>query len=249
MRAQRFFVDRPLEPGATVSLTAEQARQARSVLRLRAGDALELFNGTGIVAQARVVRIARDDAEAAVEIVRQQPDQLPLDLTVGLALLRGERFDLAAQKLTETGASRIVPLTAQHCVVSYAVDGEWNRRAVRLRRIAIEAAEQSERTTIPQIAPPTSIEDFLAEHATNALALVERSVGVQSLLEAKAGRAVALAIGPEGGWSASEREVVTRLAQPVSLGPLILRAETAAIVAAGTLMQRGWSARQHEKED
>ena len=237
-----------LAAGAAVRLAPRQARQARSVLRLRTGDSLELFDGSGAVAVVRLTKVERDDAEASIESIRMITDLLPLDLTVGLALLRGERFDLAVQKLTEIGASSIVPLAAQHCVVSYDVGREWDRRAARLRRIAIEAAEQSERVTVPRIAAPASVDGFLAEHAGKTIALVERSAGAPHLLEAALGDSVAVAVGPEGGWSESERQVIASRAQSVSLGPLILRAETAAIVAAGALTQGAWASSKHEEE-
>lgn len=216
---------------------------------MRSGDSLELFDGTGTAAAARLDRLERDVAEASVESVRIVSDPLPLDLTVGLALLRGERFDLAVQKLTEIGASSIVPLAAQHCVVSYDVDREWDRRAARLRRIAIEAAEQSERVTVPRIAAPASVDGFMADHAGIAIALVERSTEAPNLLEAVPGDRIVVAVGPEGGWSDSERQLIGSRARTVSLGPLILRAETAAIVAAGALMQRAWASRESGEED
>lgn len=248
MRVHRFFVEQPLVAGAAVRLAPEQARQARSVLRLRPGDSLELFDGSGAVAVARLTDVDRDDAEASIESIRMITDPFPLDLTVGLALLRGERFDLAVQKLTEVGASSIVPLAAQHCVVSYDVGREWDRRAARLRRIAIEAAEQSERVTVPRIAAPASVGRFLAEHAGKTIALVERSADTPHLLKAVVGDSVAVAVGPEGGWSESERQVIASRAQSVSLGPLILRAETAAIVSAGALTQGAWASSKHEEE-
>lgn len=247
MRTYRFFVESPLVEGERIRLPAEQARQIRAVLRLRPGDALELFDEAGAVGSARLIHVARDDAEAQIEQVQRAANPVPLDLTVGLALLRGERFDLAIQKLTEIGASSIVPLRAQHCVVSYAVGREWDRRASRLRRIAIEAAEQSERTTIPRIAEPTSVEGFLAGRPVASIAaLVERRPGAPPLLDIRHTGSIALMIGPEGGWSEDERAMIVARSQPVSLGTLILRAETAAIVAAGALMQCAWASKHHE---
>ncbi len=250
VRAHRFFVGQALAAGEVVRLSPGQARQARSVLRLRPGGMLELFDGSGVVAHARITLMDRQNVEALVETVRACDRELPLDLTVGLALIRGERFDLAVQKLTEIGASSIVPLSAQHCVVSYPVGREWGRRAERLRRIAIEAAEQAERVTVLRIAEPVSVDAFLAAHPPEStLALVERSgPDVSPLMDAPTGETAALMVGPEGGWSDAERRQIHASARPVSLGTLILRSETAAIVAAGALMQRAWATRQHEEE-
>lgn len=246
MRVHRFFVEQPVEAGAFVALAPDQARQARRVLRLCGGDTMELFDGHGRVAIARLTRVERLAAEAVVESVRLVEDEAPLDLSVGLALLRGERFDLAVQKLTEIGVSSITPLAAQHCVVSYDVGREWERREARLRRIAIEAAEQSERVTIPRIGSPVTVDEFLTNRDDVTLALVERCTELPQLLEVSAGSRLAVLVGPEGGWSDAEREIIAARAQRVSLGRLILRAETAAIVAAGALMQHAWTSIQHE---
>lgn len=247
MRIHRFYVDGPLAPDATVSLAREQARQARAVLRLGPGDTIELIDGTGVVATALLSVVERDAAQARVQSLRGSSDETPLDLTVGLALLRGERFDLAVQKLTEIGVRRIVPLSARHCVVSYAVDREWERRATRLRRIAIEAAEQAERVTVPLIAAPSSVDQFLADHGSVSIVLVERRPDVPLLMDVPIGRSAAIMVGPEGGWDESERAAITASAREASLGPLILRAETAAIVAAGSLMQRAWTSDTHRE--
>jgi 16S rRNA (uracil1498-N3)-methyltransferase len=113
---------------------------------------------------------------------------------------------------------------------------DWNRRAARLQRIMIEAAEQSERTTIPELNGPTTLADFLA--TPGVVALVERSEGkpLLSVLPA-ALNSVSLAVGPEGGWSLRERDLIQRLSVPATLGSLILRAETAAIAAASAIFQ------------
>ncbi|HAX23641.1 MAG TPA: 16S rRNA (uracil(1498)-N(3))-methyltransferase [Chloroflexi bacterium] len=247
MRAHRFFVQEPLATGQAVWLAPEQARQARNVLRLRVGDTVELLDGSGLVGVARLEHIERDCANAIVETLVASA-ALPINLTVGLALLRGDRFEIAIQKLVEIGASSIVPLAAQHCVVSYAVDREWDRRLTRLQRIAMEAAEQSERSTIPQIARPVSVEAFLAKHSGISLALVERSEAAEQLMTVSFDRDVAVLVGPEGGWSKRELQTIALGARTVSLGPLILRAETAAIVTAGALMQRAWARNTHQEE-
>jgi 16S rRNA (uracil1498-N3)-methyltransferase len=167
------------------------------------------------------------------------PEREPtLNLRVGLALLRGERFDLAVQKLTEIGVARITPLAADRCVVSFPVAADWERRADRLLRVAREASEQSERVTIPRIDAPLSLAAFLGTGQT--ICLVERAEA-PPLAALPLQNAMSLAIGPEGGWSANERAAMGEAqAIEAGLGRLILRAETAAIVSAGTLLQRAW---------
>ncbi|MCO5178007.1 MAG: 16S rRNA (uracil(1498)-N(3))-methyltransferase [Thermomicrobiales bacterium] len=249
MRRHRFIVEQPLAAGSHIALSSEQGRQARSVLRLRVGDPLEICDGAGRVADGRISSVERSEVTVEIESLRDEVSRPPIHLTVGLALLRGERFDLAVQKLTEVGVSSIIPLAAQHCVVSYAVDRDWERRAARLRRIAIEATEQSERTMVPHIDRPVSIEDMLADRTEKSVfALLERSAEVSTpIADVAFAERTTILIGPEGGWSDAEQMLLRARAQPVTLGAFILRSETAAIVAAGTLMQRAWSARTHEE--
>lgn len=243
MTLHRFYTEQPLSVGNEGQLEGDQARQISRVLRMAAGDIFVLFNGTGVEAWADIIEA--DRRHVRYRITRcEQPEREPaIGLTVGLALLRGDRFDLAVQKLTEIGVSRIVPLAAERSVVSYRDARDWAKREARLRRIAVEAAEQSERVTIPEILAPQSLVDFL--RAQPALALVERDAR-ESVASIALTDQLALAIGPEGGWSPDELDVIgEREAGRISLGNLILRAETAAIVAAGTIIQRWWS--EHRK--
>jgi 16S rRNA (uracil1498-N3)-methyltransferase len=237
--APRFFVDTALSPGAEGTLTPEQSRKVRSVLRLSAGSRLLLCDGTGKEAVARVVSLHGTSVVWHADEVEEPDREPPLDLTVGLALLRGERFDLAVQKLTELGVRRIVPLRADRCVVSLEVARAIQTRVDRYRRIGREAAEQAERVTLPVIDLPQTLDTFLSDWPVTVL--VERT-DASPLSQLQVGEAFALAIGPEGGWS--DREL-TRIAAnahgTASLGRLILRAETAAIVAAGALVQQSWA--------
>src|SRR6476620_5410937 len=115
----RFFVSDDLTACATCQLSPDQARQSRSVLRLRPGAVLTLFNGTGVEAAATLTTFDAHGATYEVRSVSRPEREPPVTLTVGLALLRREHFDLAVQKLTELGVARITPLAAERCVVSY----------------------------------------------------------------------------------------------------------------------------------
>jgi 16S rRNA (uracil1498-N3)-methyltransferase len=220
-------------------------RQTRSVLRLRSGATLTLFNGTGVEAVATLTAL---DAGSATYEVRSlsRPEREPsVTLTVGLALLRGEHFDHAVQKLTELGVVNITPLAAERCVVSYEAAADWEKRRARLERIAREAVEQSERVTLPSIEPPSAVEAFLERRSS--IALVERA-STPPFASHTFGAEVALAIGPEGGWSERETRAIERAAVGIaSLGGLIYRAETAAIVAAGVVIQAAWAGRHAQQ--
>lgn len=235
MALHRFFVESALEPDGAGTLTAEQARQIRSVLRLREGDSVVLFDGSGVEASARLTVIRSAGAEFQITGISRPLREPSLAVTVGLALLRGERFEIALQKLTELGVRRIVPLAADHCVVTYRKPGEWEKKAVRFRRIIVEALEQSERVTDTVLDSPTSLDAFLNQHT--ATVLTERS-DARPLALHRFKEEAALAIGPEGGWSARERKLIAEHGTEASLGGLILRAETAAIVAAAIVIQQ-----------
>jgi 16S rRNA (uracil1498-N3)-methyltransferase len=236
----RFYVQDDLTVGGTGTLSADQTRQARSILRLGTDSYVVLFNGTGVEAFARLTTAKQSGAAWEVERVERPDRTPPIHLTVGLALLRGERFEIALQKLTEVGVRRIVPLEAERNVVFFDVRA-WPKKLERFQRIVQEAAEQSERVELPGIDPPTPLPVFLRSQPV--IALVERGQ-YPSLAGVPLRPEMALAIGPEGGWAGRELAAIERdAAGTASMGRLILRAETAAIVAAGTIVQRAWANR------
>jgi 16S rRNA (uracil1498-N3)-methyltransferase len=235
--APRYFVPRKLDAGERGELGNDQARHFTRVLRRGAGDALTLFNGTGIEAAAKAIEAGPKSVRFEIQSSGRPEREPSLRLTVGLALIKMSGFELALQKLTEVGVARIIPLETQRSVVSYRDVRDWERRAGRLHRIVIEAAEQSERVTIPEISAPTPLVDFMA--SSSLTVLVERGAGAPiGSVELKP--EMAIAVGPEGGWSPDELDVIQNSAgvTTASLGGLIYRAETASIVAAGTLIQR-----------
>ena len=236
MSVPRFHIATRLVAGEVVTLATEQAKQLRKVLRQQIGAQVVLFDGSGAEAMACVISLEANVATCLVEELCWPQREPACCLTVGLALIRPANFELAAQKLTELGVARIVPLAAERSVVSYPDARDWAGRAARLQRIAREAAEQSERVTLPEIVQPQDLRSFL--DAQPVIALVERSAAL--LLAAREpADAVVLAIGPEGGWSPTERAwIEAHAAATASLGNLILRAETAAIAAATLVLHR-----------
>lgn len=235
MAYQRFLVQQGLTTRPRGVLEERQARQVLSVLRLRPGDRIVVFDGTGAEAEAELSRVSRRDVEYVVGDVYHPLREPSLHLTVGLSLLRGDRFEVAAQKLTELGVRQIVPLAAERCVVSFPDARDWNNRALRYERIIGEALEQSERVNTVALAAPVGVEEFLTNRPV--VTLVERGEH-ESIITVPLVDHMAIAIGPEGGWSERERELIDCCSTTVSLGRLILRSETAAIVSAGALIQR-----------
>lgn len=214
--------DARLERGAEVRLEAAQAHRLRSVLRLRPGDGLAVFDGSGGEWDATVADVA---AEGVTLRIGDQRDPLPepaVAVTLLCAFPRGQRGDWIVEKATELGVAAITPLASDRAVL---LPGEG--RIERWRRIAIEAAEQCGRASVPA---------FGEEPPAAALRLIADPGARQSVAEALAGvspapSVVAIYIGPEGGWTPEERErLIADGALPVSLGPRRLRVETAAIV-------------------
>ena len=220
---RRLYVpDARLAAGAELRLDAARSHRLRSVLRLRPGDGLAAFDGSGGEWAATVTGLAAEGVTLRIgEPVEPLPEP-PAAVTLLCAFPRGQRGDWIVEKATELGVAAITPLASDRSVMQ---PGEG--RIERWRRIAIEAAEQCGRASLPA---------FGEEPPAAALRLIADPGAAQTVAEAVTGAssapaAVAIYIGPEGGWTVEERErLVADGALPVSLGPRRLRVETAAIV-------------------
>ncbi|MBN9561401.1 MAG: 16S rRNA (uracil(1498)-N(3))-methyltransferase [Alphaproteobacteria bacterium] len=229
----RLFVSAPLAEGVEVQATPGQAHYLGTVMRRATGAPVRLFNGADGEWQARLTVIKRDRAVLAVETPLRAQAAEP-DLWLAFAVLKRDATDLVAQKATELGVSALVP------VITERTNAE-RVNATRIIAIATEAAEQSERLTVPRVAPLQRLPDLLVHWPAGRtlFAAIERA-GAAPLRPRQGGSAAALLVGPEGGFS--ERELDALRARPfvvpVSLGPRILRAETASIVGLA-LLQAG----------
>ena len=219
-----------------IELSAEESHHLTDVLRLREGTQVQVFDGAGQEWRAEVAQVSPRGTRLRLLAPWTHPVDSPLDLTLALALLKGEKFDWVLQKATELGVSRIVPLITEHC--------EWRRgeggtaaRSTRWQRITLEAAKQCRRRTFVEIAPPTLLADFCASRAGEScvtMLLSERGGLSWKELSAQLGPVACLSvvIGPEGGWSDTEYRLTEEAGfHQLHLGPRILRAETAAISA------------------
>ena len=218
-------------PGARVTLPEHSAHHAREVLRLRPGAAVRLFDGAGGEFEATLDAVTRAGVSVHVGgLVAARPES-PLSLVLALSPLKGDRMELVIQKATELGVSAIRPVVTARtdAVARPALKGS---RQERWDKVASGAAEQCGRAVVPDVAPACTLAQLLAEPAEGALRLLFDETPGQSPLSALArpdGPVLAL-VGPAGGW---ERHEIERLQeagfQRVSLGPRVLRAETAAI--------------------
>lgn len=229
---RRLFVEHPLGEGRMLTLGRDQTNYLISVLRLQAGDGVILFNGRD---GAWLARIADPHRKAAVlELVVQTAHQTPpSDLWYGFAPLKTGRLDYVVQKATEMGAGLIQPVVTRFTQVT-------RLKPDKLLANAIEAAEQCEVLSIPRIEPEIGLDELLAgwraTHGLRRLIVCDESAPSASPIEQLGwleGLPVGVLIGPEGGFSDEERAKL--LAQsfviPISLGPRILRADTAAVAA------------------
>ncbi len=241
----RLFVPpEQLHASGRIRLTPEQARHLGTVLRLKPGEEIEVFDGKG--ARFRAWLEDAPELDAAVLRLAEPLPEGPLravDVTLVQALAKGEKMELIVQKATELGAARIVPLSSERAVVR--LDAErGGSKAERWRRVAQEAARQCGRADVPRIDEPLGWDGVLRllrdEPGRRGLLLDPEAAGGAALrlgAASRGARRVLIAVGPEGGFSAEERARAESGGMiPVSLGPLVLRTETAGLAALSVVL-------------
>ncbi len=228
----RLFVDAPLSADLEFGLPEDAARHVQ-VRRLQPGDDLRLFDGAGGEWRARVTRMGKRDVDVRVEAHEAVARELPFDLEIALGMPTNERMDALVEKATELGVAAIQPLQTERSVLR--LDGERAaRRVAHWQAVAVGASEQSGRTRVPVVAPVTGIGAWLAAQPPDAAPggrFVMSTGSAPALADVVAcaphGRWLALS-GPEGGLTPDEEAAaVARGFTRISLGSLILRADTA----------------------
>ena len=225
----RLFVRQPLGDGSAVALDAGQANYLGNVLRLGVGAELLLFDGFSGEWLARIDEAAKKRMTLAVERKTREPESIP-DVWLAFAPIKRAQTDWLVGKATELGAAKLVPVMTQRTVAERV-------RLDRLESIAIEAAEQCGRTRVPEIVEPMPLRRFVEElDPARNLYFADEGGGAAAADAFREGPA-AILIGPEGGFTEEERAFVRGTgATPISLGPRILRAETAALASLSTYM-------------
>lgn len=232
----RFYVTGPLgDGGGEIALPPGAARQVTTVLRLRPGDAIRLFDGTGREWPATLAQAGRGEAVARLGEPGVPAREPARRVTLCVALLKGEKMEWVLQKGTELGVDAFQPLVTQR-VEGGAGESRTvsESRQTRWERIIVEAAEQSGRLTVPALKPPVRLAEALRTPEPKAFCWEdERESMLPAALDWRAATRARLFVGPEGGFTPEEVALARAAgARVASLGPLILRAETAAIVAA-----------------
>ena len=230
MRISRFYLPQALSPGATVRLDGDSAHYLRTVLRLKNGAELTVFNGEGGEFPAIVVEAHKEAVSVALGEFKPAEAESPLHTHLGLGVSRGERMDLAIQKAVELGVSAITPLLTERCVVRLDEDRK-EQRLRHWRKVVQNACEQCGRNRLPPLHEPVSLEDW-AENQSG-LRLFLDPYGAHSLRGLpRPSEPIRLLSGPEGGFAEHERQ--SALAAGfigLRLGPRVLRTETAALAA------------------
>lgn len=221
----RLFIDRPVADGAEIAIDGGQAHYLLSVMRLKAGDPVRLFDDISGEWLALVTFVGKRDLIVTAEALLGPREQVP-DLWLLFAPIKKPRIDWVIEKACELGVARLMPVITQRTIVD-------RLNLDRLRAHMIEAAEQCGRTALPTLDEPVKLTATLKQWpADRALLFADEAGGIPLTDVARAGPA-AILIGPEGGFTDMEREMIDAIPQAtgVSLGPRILRAETAALAA------------------
>lgn len=228
----RFFVEPAALGGDSVEIhDRDLARQLSSVLRLRPGAQITLLDGLGQRYTVELAEIGKDVVRGSVVERGPAGGEPTTQLTIYASLIRAERFEWLLQKAVEIGVARIVPL-----VTARSLPGDVGAsKRTRWERIIREASEQSLRGVLPEFAAPQTLEQACAAAGAHGLLLWEGqgAAPLRQILQRRTDGPMALLSGPEGGFTQQELEIAQRHSvQPVTLGPRILRAETAPLVAA-----------------
>ena len=236
-RATRIHVPGPLSAGQHTPLPAKAAAHVARVLRMKPGDPLVVFDGLGAQFDARIDSIRRQDVQVLVlKEIGGADLESPLRITLAQGIARGDRMDWVLQKATELGVAAIVPLFTGRTQVRLDEDRE-RRRMEHWHGVIASACEQCGRSRLPQLHAPQDLAGWAATQADSDI--------LRLTLDPEASRAphqlpqvseLVLAVGPEGGWSASDRDILAAARfSGLRLGPRILRTETAGIAALAAL--------------
>lgn len=229
----RFYAPSASELGSEIDLPDDEAQHMARVLRLKTGDSLAVFNGKGSEFAAVVTSLSRSRVTVRLAGVVVAKAELPVSLTLAQAVLKGDKMDEVVRDATMMGVTAIEPV-----ITARTIARQTGRETERWTRVAVSSAKQCRRATVPPVATVRPFDEWLKTQA-HGLPLILVEPGAASgdesslrLLESHAAGSIALIVGPEGGWTAEEREqAVAGACVAVSLGGLTLRADAVPIAA------------------
>ena len=237
MSNTRFYSAEKLHIGALISLSISAATHATRALRLNVGDKLKLFNGDGFDYDCELISIKKNEVISSVKSSQKIEVESPLSITLLQGISSGDRMDYTIQKAVELGVKAIQPISTERSVVKLNHE-RAKKRLEHWQNIVISACEQSGRAFVPQVFPPVSLSNWLAENLqANATRILLNPVGALKIAAlVKPAGEIQLLIGAEGGLSQSEINAATSQGfQSIILGPRILRTETAALSAIASM--------------
>ncbi len=235
MRKHRFFLPIPLERDQNMTLDRDLSHQISRVLRLQKSDQIFLFNNSGNEYTGHIMDVERNVVNIRIVAVSDHDVESPCKIHLGQVIGKGEKMDLVIQKATELGITSITPLFSEHSVVKYVADRSDNKLE-HWQRVAISASAQSWRTIVPTINPPQKLFDWMASTTSTHKLILHPDATAKRLRDLQITNEATVLIGPEGGFSSNEIEfAINKEFTPVSLGPRILRTETAGMVTVAIL--------------
>jgi 16S rRNA (uracil1498-N3)-methyltransferase len=239
MRVHRIYVDAELQADSEIALPAEAGHHLASVLRVKTGQRLALFNNTGIEADASIVAIERKTVRVSIENTSLAECESPLKIHLAIGVSRGDRMDFVLQKSVELGVHAITPLLCERTEVKLAADRE-QKKILHWKKIIINACEQCGRTRLPVLNEPLSLAALLRQDNSESKFVLHHRSEQSLSTSTKKPLSACLLIGPEGGLSAQEiTQAQTAGFQALTLGPRVMRTETAPI-AALSILQYQW---------
>lgn len=235
MRIPRFFIDALLSPDSIVELPNETAHYVANVLRLHSGAAVVAFNGDGNEYSATIETISKRKATLAIDAKLSVDVQSPLNIHLGQGVSKGDRMDFVLQKATELGVTEITPIITERCTVKLAPE-RWQKKIGQWQKIIQSACEQSGRNTLPTLNAPVDLPAWLSQTTSQARLVLDprEQQKLRDLPPSQTG--FRLLIGPEGGLTDQETYTAKQAGYTgISLGPRILRTETAALTTISVL--------------
>ncbi len=218
----------------TIEIIGSDAHHLMHVMRAKAGQEVTVVDDEGSVARMEMTAFREDAVTLVLKERLAANTESPLELVLAQCLLKADKMDYVVQKAVELGVTEIVPVKSHNCVVRYDAK-KAAARQVRWQKIAEEAAKQCGRTALTEVTPITDLSGLIKENSGTEIVFCyenEDETTVKSCLQAAKGKRLILLIGPEGGFTLDEAQAVQEAGgKAVTLGPRILRAETAAVAA------------------
>lgn len=236
---RRFFLNAPISN--SMEITGNDAHHIIRVLRMKLGDTITIVGRGGETGIAQIQTLAADTVGLTLETLVTENKEPPVDVCLAQALPKTDKMDYIIQKAVELGVAHIIPMITEHCVVKYD-DKKKNDRCQRWQKIAVEAAKQCGRTLLPEIGDMQNFTDIIKKREAETLIVMlyegQQLEPIKSFLTRhKQYHKVLLLIGPEGGFSKEEVDLCkANDIATISMGPRILRTETASLAALTAVM-------------